>query len=81
MTTVVLSRGDHDLAVVGALSDMDEAVAMDQMRFVLAWAIRVQRVARAEDAPAGPLPIAALSEMPDPGAPSLPGRDEAPWES
>lgn len=78
MSTVVLSGASSDLAVVGALSSMDEAVAMDQMRFVLAWAIRTQRVARCEPAPPGPLPISALPEMPGPAAPGLPGTAAAP---
>jgi hypothetical protein len=84
MATVVLSHGSEDVAVVGALASMDEAVAMDQMRFVLAWAMRVQRVARGEPAPPGPLPVSALNdpmlEEPDPGAPSPEGTDAAPWE-
>lgn len=63
---------------------MDEAVAMDPMRFVLAWAIRVQRVARCEPAPAGPLPVRALNPdaaLPgeEPGAPGPAGTGEAPW--
>jgi hypothetical protein len=78
MSTVVLSRGERDLAVVGALSSMDEAVAMDQMRFVLAWAIRVQSVARCEPAPQGPLPVSALSPASDPEAPGLGDMDGAP---
>jgi hypothetical protein len=45
----------RDVAIAGAVSSMEEAVQMHQMRFILQWAIHVQDFrGRSEAVPRGP---------------------------
>jgi hypothetical protein len=57
---VVFAAGvDPDVHVVGALSSIEEASQLEEMRFILRWAWHVQAMAR-RPAHLPPLPLPAL---------------------